>query len=221
MITRAYDASISDVDADERTIVSTINTDAVDRYGTVVDPQGANFENYRRNPVVLYNHDGTSLPIGRNVWIKQQKRRIVAKTRFLPMSLNPTADTVFECYRQGYLNGWSISFDPTDEGPPTPDEIRARPDLANCQRCYRAWDLLEYSCVTIPANPEAVRAAGERGLKLPGWPEIEPPAPAPSLPPLAGRTLAQVRDAVRRQLRTELAGRDLARDILELAKGKV
>ena len=49
--------------------MATINTDAVDRYMTVVDPSGAQLENYRKNPVVLFNHGDGSTPIGKNLWI--------------------------------------------------------------------------------------------------------------------------------------------------------
>lgn len=226
MLTRAYDASVSDVDRDKRTIVSTINTDAVDRYKTVIVPEGGRFDNYRKNPVVLCNHDHAALPIGKNLWIKGQKRKLVAKTQFPSLGLNDLADKVFLLYAEGFLNAWSISFDEIDAGPPTPDEIRKRPELAQCQRVYRTWDLLEYSCVTVPGNAECVRKAAERGLALPGWPAVEPGPPADplaGLPPLRGRTVEQVRAALVRQLRAEFFANpaQLRRDIFDLAKGKV
>ena len=79
--TRAYTAETNDVDRDARTVVATINTDAVDRYMTVVDPSGAQLENYRKNPVVLFNHGDGSTPIGKNLWIKANKNRLIAKTQ--------------------------------------------------------------------------------------------------------------------------------------------
>lgn len=220
-ITRAYDAAAA-VDKGERTIVATINTDAVDRYRTVILPEGGRLDNYRKNPVVLCNHGmDAPLPIGRNLWIKVQKRKLIAKTQFLPAGKDETADKVFDLYDLGFLGAWSISFDPIDAGPPGPDEVRKRPELADCRCVYRTWDLLEYSCVTVPGNPEAVRAAHARGLALPGWPAVE--AGAPALPPLAGRTLEQARAdhaaAVRSAARREIA-RALA-DAHDLARGRV
>ncbi len=231
-VTRDFDAGI-EVDRAERTIVATVNTGAVDRYRTVIVPEGGRFENYRRNPVVLYNHDGARFPVGKNLWIKADKRRILAKTKFLPAGRDELADKVFDLYEAGFLHAWSISFDPIDAGAPTADEIRRRPELAACKQVFRAWDLLEYSCVTIPANPEAARQARSRGLALPEWAEAAPPPPgdflvksppAPAaLPPLAGRSLDQVLAAVGRGLDLEVARARAvaAKDARELARGMV
>jgi len=222
-IQRAYDAATA-VDRAARTVVATINTDAIDRYRTVIVPGGGKFENYRKNPVVLCNHgEGMSLPIGKNLWIKADgKKKLVAKTQFLPEGKDETADKVFDLYELGFLNAWSISFDPIEGGPPTPDEIRKRPDLAECRCVYRTWDLLEYSAVTVPGNPEAVRAAHARGLALPGWPDPEPD-PLAGLPPLAGRTYQQYRRdrlaAIRALLRSTMSR--AGRDAHDLAKGRV
>jgi len=102
--TRAYTAETNDVDRDARTVVATINTDAVDRYMTVVDPAGAQLENYRKNPVVLFNHGDYNTPIGKNLWIKANKTRLIAKTQFVPAGMDPVADRVFELYAQGFLS---------------------------------------------------------------------------------------------------------------------
>ena len=235
--TRAYTAETNDVDRDARTVVATINTDAVDRYMTVVDPSGAQLENYRKNPVVLFNHgDGDgSTPIGKNLWIKANKNRLIAKTQFVPAGMDPLADRVFELYAQGFLSAWSVSFAPIDAGLPTPDELRAKPALADCRCIYRKWDLLEYSCVTIPGNPEAVRQARSLGLILPGWPDEEaapaqPPAPTPEpptrtqpeLPPLRGRTMPDVERAVVSELTRQMGSTEqVARDLFDLARGQV
>jgi hypothetical protein len=227
----AFNAKV-DVDEQERTVVATINTDALDRYRTVILPEGGLFENYRKNPVVLANHgEGggeAALPIGRNLWIKSQKGRLVAKTQFLPPGKLDLADKVFELYRLEYLNAWSISFDPRDYGPPKPDEVRKRPELAECRCVIRTWDLLEYSCVTLPGNPEATRAARARGLALPSWPLEElaagpQAAPKPELPPLVGRPLDAVLRGIGPQLLAHLKPElDRAvQDAQDLARGRV
>lgn len=220
---RAYDATVGDIDRQARTIVSTINTDAVDRYRTVILPEGGRFDNYRKNPVVLCNHDGYSrLPIGKNLWIKGQKRKLLAKTQFLPEGRDETADKVFLLYAEGFLNAWSISFDEIEAGAPTADELRARPDWAGARCVYRVWDLLEYSAVTVPGNPECVTAAAARGLALPGW-DVPPTPAGPELPPLRGRTVEQVRDALVRRMKAEFFAdpESLRRDIFDLARGRV
>lgn len=219
------------VDREERTIVSTINTPTVDRYMTVILPEGAALENYRRNPVVLYNHCGSGpddFPIGKNLWIKVAKGKIVAKTKFLPEGKDERADKVFDLYDLEFLNAWSVSLLPLEYGRPTPEELKKNPAWAEASLVYRAWELLEYSCVTIPGNPEACRAARARGLALEGWPEDEPPAPDPTpattpdagLPPLIGRTIDDYLRAVRGRVGDDRVARGLvAREALELARG--
>ncbi len=188
---RAYDAKL-DVEPGSRTIVSTINTASVDRYNTVILPSGARLDRYRKNPVVLAQHEGKSLPIGKNLWIKPQgKDRLIAKTQFLPEGVDAFADKVFRLYQEGFLTAWSISFSPIDEGRPTRDEIRANPEWAKAENVYRVWELLEYSGVTIPGNAECLTEAVSRGLALPGW--GVPKAGAAGLPPLVGRTYKQAR----------------------------
>ncbi len=234
-ITRALDAatSVEDVDRDKRTVVHKINTDAIDRYHTMIAPTGGRFDAYRSNPVVLANHNTERTPIGKNLDLKPYARKIIARTKFIPPGIDEEADKIFELYALGYLNAWSVSILPVSEGPPTPDEIRKRPELAECRCVYREWELLEYSCVTVPGNAEATRSAIARGLALPGWAEppaaAPTPAPAPAiaaaaeLPALTGRTLDQFRRdrlaLVRAIARGELA--DVARDAVDLARGKV
>lgn len=221
--------SIEDVDRTKRIITHKINTDCLDRYQTVIFPRGMRCENFNANPTVFWNHDASKPPIGKNLSLKTYDRKIVARTLFTPRGMNPDADTIFEMYADGFLNAWSVSIDPIAFGAPTPDEIRKRPEWAGARCMYREWDLFEYSCVTIPGNQEVCRKAIERGYNLAGWTVDPTPDPVfrktetPGLPPLTGRSLDQVTDAVVRQM---LAGTSdqrsrVFRDALDLAKGKV
>jgi hypothetical protein len=219
--TRAMAADSSEFDVSSRTVRATINTAGVDRLKTVIVPAGGDFEAYRRNPIVLCNHDGKRMPVGRNLSIDLVGARLVAVTEFLPPGLDDYADKVCELYRLKYLNAWSINFDPAPGtfGPPTGAEIRANPTWAYAKTIYREWSLLEYSVVTLPGNGDATRAAFARGLQLDGWAE---PPPLPSLRPVA-RSLADVEAATMRQLRAAMAP-DFARayaDAKELARGMV
>src|SRR5208337_884975 len=94
-IIRAYDAQIDSVDKTERSLVARINTAGLDRFKTVIDPKGARLDNYRRNPVVLWEHgkdprrftDPIGTSGGRYGWIRtnggQRPTQILAKTAFL------------------------------------------------------------------------------------------------------------------------------------------
>ncbi len=67
-------------DDDERAVISHITTNAKDRDSEIVDPAGAILDDYNKHRVVLFGHDHRSLPIGKNAWIKTDKKGLVAKT---------------------------------------------------------------------------------------------------------------------------------------------
>lgn len=170
-VIRAYDATIDSVDKGERSMVARINTAGLDRYKTVIDPKGAKLENYRRNPVVLWEHGKDPRrftdPIGRNVWVRsnggERPKELLAKTRFLEDDFSQQR---YEWYRDGVLSAFSVNILPDDTGssPPTKDEMRARPELADCAMMYRSWELAEYSGTTVPGNADCL--TGERAAKM-------------------------------------------------------
>jgi hypothetical protein len=231
LVVRSYEAQIDDVKLGERSVVAKINTGAVDRYRTVIDPMGVKLDAYRKNPVVLWEHGldpiRGRLPIGRNVWIKARKheRDIIAKTQYRD---DDFSRMIFEMYRDGTLRSFSIGAQDTPAGssPPTAAEIRARPELAECSMMFRSVDLCEYSSVAVGGNPEALALAVSRGLWVPD--EIRSALPTAldradegededdlptlphrdELPPFAGRRLSEVleqrRAAIRAYARREL-----------------
>ena len=63
-IIRAYIARVDDVNPKERSVVAKINTGALDRFRTTIDPKGVDLSNYNANRVVLWEHgmDPTRAP---------------------------------------------------------------------------------------------------------------------------------------------------------------
>ena len=41
------------------------STDDVDRYSDIIDQKGWQLDNYKKNPVILFNHNSQALPIGK------------------------------------------------------------------------------------------------------------------------------------------------------------
>src|SRR5262245_32685639 len=154
------------VNADKLTVRSVITTIDPDRAGDIVIPTGLkNADEFLLNPVVLWAHQRASFPpIGVCEWIDIQPRRIVAETRFARGV--PFAEDVFRLYEQGILRGWSIGFVPRQA------KREVRRDGSTGLRVL-TWDLLEYSAVPIPENPDAVTVAIEKGYirdpDLGGW----------------------------------------------------
>jgi hypothetical protein len=141
------------IDPANRTVTAVITTPAPDRAGDVVVPAGlANVEEFLLNPVVLWAHQRTMPPIGTCLALDVQPRRVVAVTKFAAGV--PLADDVFRLYQQGVLRGWSVGLLPR-RASPRPGRRGTRID---------EWDLLEYSAVPVPENPEALTLAVEKGL---------------------------------------------------------
>lgn len=169
---RGYAAEVEDVQSqgDRRWVVARINTDALDSYGTVVDPRGMDKSEYDRNRVVLWEHGQDPVrgmvPIGRNDWIKAEPGRGVVKAKTV-FADDEFSRGLHALYRDDVLRGWSVRGVPVQTGPPTRAEIERRPELAKCQTIYRKWRLKEYSAVAIAGNLDAVTEACSRGAWLP------------------------------------------------------
>ena len=121
-----------------------------------LDFDGISTDNYARNPVVMWAHDtvGRSpsggLPIGRTLSLnKTSKGGVVADFEFL--SEDPFAQRVKNAWDKGFLKAASISWIPLSSAPTEGGGWR---DTKS--------DLLEWSIVSIPADPDAVREAHRR-----------------------------------------------------------
>lgn len=132
-----------------RSMQFTISTETIDRMNDTIDVTGWKLDNFRKNPVVLYGHDGSALPVGKapRVWI--EGKSLKAEVEFTPAGMARFNDTVFDMLKGGFLNAVSVGFAPLKwawaKAPDRPMGID-----------FIEQELLEFSIVTIPANPEAL-----------------------------------------------------------------
>ena len=155
MIKKQY-LSKAEVDDEERTVTAVISTDIVDRDKEVLLPKGVDFEKYEKNPVVLWAHEYSATPIARSLWLKKGYKGITAKIKF---ALTDKAEEVYQLFKGGFLKAFSVGFLPTKSHEPKPDEIKKRPEWAEARRIIDEWELLEFSAVPVPANPDALAVA--------------------------------------------------------------
>jgi HK97 family phage prohead protease len=146
----------SDVNEDERTVVAIISTGAIDRDSEVLSPKGIILDDFVKNPVVPWSHNTSEPPIGKALWIKKGTKRITAKVKF---AMTERAEEVWQLFKGGFLNAFSVGFRPLAGHRPTPDDIKKNPDLADARFIFDSWELLEFSVVTVPANAEALATA--------------------------------------------------------------
>ncbi len=151
-------ADVEELKDGERTDVSVITTDDVDRDRDVVIPGGIDTSQY--NGVVPFAHIYDALPVGRCLWIKKTDNGLKAKTQYASKPNGWSADwfpdAVLSLMQQGTCTGKSIGFIPLSYREPSVEEIKARPELG--QRYVGIIDkctLLEYSVAPVPANPMA------------------------------------------------------------------
>jgi hypothetical protein len=154
----------------ERTDVSLITTDAVDRQGEMVIPSGIDWSGYNR--VVTFAHRYDQLPVGSNWWMRSRGNGLVAKTHY-PQKPADWGDTpwlpsaVLHLMQQPVptCTGKSIGFLPLNIREATPAERRERPELAGVPIIDKAAGI-EYAVVPVPANPDAQMQAVAKGKAL-------------------------------------------------------
>lgn len=128
-------------DVGENLYVGIATTNDVDRVGERVNIHGLkNLEDYKRNPVLLFNHDLNS-PIGRVETIDVTENEIRVMFKF---ANTPRAQEIKQLVDDGVLNSLSIGF------------ISTRQKREGNVLVHDEWLWVETSIVTIPANPNAV-----------------------------------------------------------------
>ncbi len=148
------------IDESKRQITFTISTGGRDRDGDIIEQSGWSLTEYQKNPVVLWAHDGRQPPIARAESVAVEGDRLISVARFAKREEYEFADTVFRLYTGGFLNATSVGFVPQEleliEGE-EPGDIGFR---------FMRQELLEYSAVPIPSNPEALVVARTAGIDV-------------------------------------------------------
>ncbi|NNM86552.1 MAG: hypothetical protein HKL96_12450 [Phycisphaerales bacterium] len=186
---KAFDASLVDVLPGKREVVACISTGSKDRDNEVVRPEGLVRQHYA-GLTVFYDHD-TRLPIGVTQWVKSDANRVLAKYRISDKT--EFSRDMFAMAQDGVLTGYSIGFLSREDSPPSTAELTASPSLAGVRRIYRKWELLEFSLVGIPSNPEATMLAISKKVSADTLARLQwkaaaaptPPAPLPGDGPSA------------------------------------
>lgn len=154
VIRQSFDTEIKA--GDGRKMTFTISTASVDRMGDTVSVDGWNLDAYVKNPVILWAHDSTSLPVGKATRVWKDNGKLKAEAEFTPPGVARFNDTVYEMLKGGFLNATSVGFAPLKYAFAEDPQRRFGID-------FLEQELLEFSIVPVPANSEALiesRAAG-------------------------------------------------------------
>ena len=136
------------------------STAGADRYGDIIEQSGWQLDSYRKNPVILFNHNPQEMPIGKGAV------EVVDNALMIDIEFDMDDERAAKIARKaqkGYLNAVSVGFNPIESTPRAdlPDGHFAKGVSGNY---FSKAELLEVSIVTIPANSEAVAAKEYQAL---------------------------------------------------------
>jgi len=159
MLKAIFGAEVKAFDDDELIVEHFISTELKDRGGDIMEADGMKVKG---RVVVLMAHGFSQMgtePIAKPVKLSKEtfkgRKGILAKTKFYDGShLTPPDNTgrrLYEKAKEGYMPNWSIGYIPIkweferDSSGKNSEEIRR----------VTEWELLEYSPVGVPMNPDA------------------------------------------------------------------
>lgn len=145
------------VPEDDLILEFVISTESVDRDGDTIKADGWKIDRYLQNPVVLFAHDYKSLPVANALGVWAEGGKLKSRAKFTPKDLYPFGYMVYQFYREGFMRATSVGFNP----------IRwIHSDDRKGGIDFLEQELLEFSCVPVPANPEALVVAERKGIDV-------------------------------------------------------
>ena len=139
---------------DNRTFRFVISDESKDRYGTVIKLNGWDLTNYEKNGIVAYQHnasgDNPDMIVGKGrAWVENGV--LMGEVQFEPEGTNPIADKLVNKIDFGSIRATSVGFNPIEW---SKGDRSIGEDGETLY--FRKQDLLEWSIVNIPANPNAI-----------------------------------------------------------------
>ena len=168
IVSKTFSSDVKTLE-DERMVVAKISTTDVDRDGDVMMPSGIDLSNFRENPVVLFGHDSSQLPVAKAVRITTEANSVTAEVKFAerppehPDAAEWNPDTMLSMFKQGILRAFSVGFI-IPEGGARLATKKDRGRFPGVRRVISKWQLLEFSVVPIPSNPGALATAVSKGI---------------------------------------------------------
>ena len=151
-------------EGDSRTAEFVISDETKDRHGTVLKVNRWDLEAYKKNPIVGYMHnvhgsffgeDNPDAVIGKTVKLFTEGKQLIAQVEFEPPELNPLAEKIFQKVKFGTLRTASVGFMP--KGEPEWGKGNQAKGKEDATLFYPGQELLEWSVVNIPSNPNAAK----------------------------------------------------------------
>lgn len=120
-----------------------VSTNAWDAHGERIDVDGISLKDFKKNPVVLWGHDGFNLPIAKATKVWKESGKLMARAKFYLK--DDFSHKVYDYIVDGFLNAVSIGG--------------MVEEWANDGLTISKLNMKEFSVVSVPANPEALTSS--------------------------------------------------------------
>lgn len=162
------DVKLLDLDEKEGTFTARASSKKEDRDKDILHQDGFELKNFKKNPVIPWSHNYWEPPVAKSI-----KTWVDSDLMFTPkFDLNDEfAVKIFNKYKGGFLSSFSVGFIGIEY------TSRDEKDPWFGGREFTKMELLEISCVTVPANPQANVNVGSidntvKSLVELGYPDI-------------------------------------------------
>ena len=162
----AFAFETKEVEGEDRTIRFVASTEDVDRDGDVISVDGWDLRAYKKNPVVLWAHQSGSPfnppppPIGTATRVQKADGKLLIDVRFAKAEDYPFADTIYRLTKDKIIRAGSVGFIPKSRE----DRKDENGEPLARGTHFRKQELLEFSPVPVPSNPNALVDAQKRGV---------------------------------------------------------
>lgn len=125
--------------------------ESTDRMGDVIRVAGWELANYKRNPIILFQHQSSN-PVGiaTKVWL--EGKALMSQIKLAAEGTSPFIDTLRKLLEQGIIKAVSVGFMPTKQ----PQYIRDKGTDQITGLEFVGQELHEISLVSVPANANAL-----------------------------------------------------------------
>lgn len=154
----------------DRVLKFKISDESVDRAGDIIRQAGWNFEPYRKNPVIQFAHEYGMPPIGKALFVHSVLDNgspySWAEVKFPEEGSYEFADTIYKLAKppEQFIRTTSVGFIGKKINRVEDEEERKSLGLGTHGVVFEEQELLEISIVPVPANPNAISMAVQKGI---------------------------------------------------------
>lgn len=149
--------AVKSINKDDRSLVIVGSDETKDRDGDIIMVSGWDIKNFLKNPVFLYAHNHSGVPIGSATKVVRRKNpdRLEFHEKFPSEGIYPFADMILALFQEKVLNASSVGFIPYKWEEMEKDDQDANRFFPG--RRFTKQELLELSACAVPSNPAALQ----------------------------------------------------------------